>query len=344
MSTVYPSGLNGYDRNLGVQKILRYSLGTEFQAPAGMVFSLTYVGSYAYDLYYGGDWNLLPGDLIIHNGVQERRTSEWGQIEYNSNGLTSNYNGVIWSLRQQYKNLFWQASYSWSHALQDAPNASQANTQTTQLFTEVYTPKQYYGSAAFDRPSVFTLFGGYEIPKLSTHAWVNEVSSWRLGTIITAQSGTPFTVVNSAAFGAPTASSPLGGDYEADGQNFGVPTYNGVHHGGWTRAQARAGVFNEATDFSAPVNFPNVPGEGAQGANMFRNPGYFVVDGNVSKAFKLPWFHGEQSTLLLRGEASNLLNRANLGPLGNDTNSLYFGQSSTGGFPRFLQLGGRLEF
>jgi hypothetical protein len=70
---------------------------------------------------------------------------------------------------------------------------------------------------------------------------------------------------------------------------------------------------------------------------------HFLVE-ITDKAVKLPWFRGEQSTLLLRGEASNLLNRANLGPLANDTKGLYLGQSSTGGFPRFLQLGGRFEF
>ncbi len=343
-TAVYPSGINGYDRNLKVQKILKYSFGSELQGPANMVYSVSYLGSYAYDLYYGGDWNLLPGDLLIHNGVQERRTAEWGQINYNTNGLTSNYNGVVFSLRQNYKSLFWQTSYTWSHALQEAPNAGQANTTTTQLFTEVSTPKQYYGNAAYDRTNVFSLIATYALPRLSTHEWINQVSSWQLGAIVTAQSGTPFTVVNSASFAVPSTSAPLGGDYEADGVSFGVPTYNGRHHGGFTRDQARVGVFNKATDFSAPLTFPLQPGEGNQGVNSFRNPGYFSVDGNVSKSFTLPWFRGEKSTFLLRGEASNLLNRANLGPLGNDTNLTYFGQSSTAGYPRFLQIGGRFEF
>lgn len=344
-TTVYSSGLNGYDRSLKPQKVLKYSLGTDLQGPAQMVYSIAYIGSYAYDLYYGGDWNLLPGDLIINNGTQMRRTSEWGQIEYSTNGLTSNYSGLLFAVRENYKSLFWQASYTWSHALQDAPNAGQANGSTKQLFAEVYAPKQYYGSSAFDRTNVFSLAGGYEIPHLSSHALINQtLSSWRLGTIITAQSGTPFTVVNTNSYNPPTASAPLGGGYMADGTNFGIPTYNGHHHGGWTRSQARTGVFNIVTDFSAPANFTVTPHEGNQGASTFRNPGYFTVDANVSKGFKFPWFRGEQATFLLRGEASNLLNRANLGPLGNDTNAQYFGQSSTGGYPRFLQIGGRFEF
>ena len=130
----------------------------------------------------------------------------------------------------------------------------------------------------------------------------------------------------------------------ADGNNFGIPTYNGNHAGGFSRDQARTGVFNLAQDFSAPANYTSVPTEGTQGVNSFRNPGYFVVDANVSKGFQVPWFQSEKATFLLRGEASNLLNRANLGSLGNDTNSQYFGQSSTGYAPRFLQIGGRFEF
>jgi len=229
--------------------------------------------------------------------------------------------------------------------MQDAPNAGQANSATTQLYAEVYDASQYRGSAAFDRTNVFSLAATYDIPQLTHNAWINQaLSSWRLGTIITAQSGTPFTVVNSNSYHQPTASDPLGGGYMADGRNFGIPTYNGHHKGGWSRIEARNGVFNKFTDFSAPSGFTTTPHEGSQGINSFRNPGYFVIDGSVSKGFKVPWFEKEKATFLLRGEASNLLNRANLGPLGNDTNSQYFGQSSAGGYPRFLQIGGRIEF
>jgi hypothetical protein len=83
---------------------------------------------------------------------------------------------------------------------------------------------------------------------------------------------------------------------------------------------------------------------GNQAANIFRNTGYFTVNANLAKGFAIPWIRGEKATFTLRGEASNLLNRANLGPIGNVTNSSFFGKSSTSFNPRFLQLGGRLEF
>lgn len=342
-TTKFASGLNGYDRDLKSQKVLVYSLGVEQEMGARSVFSITYVGSRAYDLYYSGDYNLLPGDLII-NGFQKRRTPDWGQITYYRNGLTSNYNGVIFAARQNHKSLFWKASYTWSHALQDAPNAGQSNSSAAQLMANVINPKQYYGSTAFDRPSVFSLAGGYTVPTVSHNRVLDlAASGWRLGTIITAESGTPFTVVNTSAFGPPTTANPLGGGYMADGNNFGIPSYNGKHRGAFNRTEARNGAF-AISDFSAPANYTTTPGMGSQGANIFRNTGYFAVNANLAKGFKVPWIGTEKATFTLRGEASNLLNRANLGPIGNLTNNAFFGKSSTSFNPRFLQLGGRLEF
>lgn len=342
-TTKFASGLNGYDRDLKSQKVMVYSLGIEQESVGRAVFSLTYVGSRGYDLYYGGDYNLLPGDLIA-NGFQKRRTQDWGQITFYRNGLTSNYNGVIFAIRQSHKGLFWKSSYTWSHALQDAPNAGQSNTSTTQLMANVIAPKQYYGSTAFDRTHVFSLSGGYTVPRVGENRLINlTASGWRLGTIITAESGTPFTVVNTTAYTAPTASNPLGGGYMADGNNFGIPSYNGSHRGAFSREEARNGAF-VLSDFSAPANYTKAPGMGNQAANIFRNTGYFTVNANLAKGFAIPWIRGEKATFTLRGEASNLLNRANLGPIGNVTNSSFFGKSSTSFNPRFLQLGGRLEF
>src|SRR6187402_341911 len=258
-TTKFASGLNGYDRDLKSQKVLVYSLGLEQEMGARSVFSITYVGSRAYDLYYSGDYNLLPGDLIL-NGFQKRRTQDWGQITYYKNGLTSNYSGVIFAARQNYKSLLWKASYTWSHALQDAPAAGQSNSSTAQLIANVATPKQYYGNTAFDRTNVFSLAGGYTVPTVSHYRALDLVGSgWRVGAIITAESGTPFTVVNTSAFGPPTTANPLGGGYMADGNNFGIPSYNGRRHGAFSRDEARNGAFN-LSDFSAPTNYTTTPG------------------------------------------------------------------------------------
>jgi hypothetical protein len=234
--------------------------------------------------------------------------------------------------------------YKWSHALQDAPNAGQSNSSVTQLMANVISPKQYYGNTAFDRTHVFSLSGGYTVPTVSRNRIIDlAASSWRIGSMITAESGTPFTVVNTSAFGPPTAANPLGGGYMADGNNFGIPTYKGSRHGAFSRDEARNGAFTIA-DFSAPANYTTTPGMGNQSANIFRNTSYFMVNANLAKGFKVPWFPGEGATFTLRAEASNLLNRANLGPIGNLTNNSFFGKSSTSFNPRFLQLGGRLEF
>ena len=82
-----------------------------------------------------------------------------------------------------------------------------------------------------------------------------------------------------------------------------------------------------------------------QGANTFRNPGYFNVNAGVAKSFALPFLTKETSNFTLRGDFINLLNRTNWNSIDNDVaEGNNFGFSTTTGNKRFLQLGARFEF
>ena len=86
------------------------------------------------------------------------------------------------------------------------------------------------------------------------------------------------------------------------------------------------------------------PARSQQGANTFRNPGYFTVNGGISKAFAVPFFMGQEAKFVLRGDAINLLNRTNWQGIDNDLTDPTFGFSTNSNQKRYLQLGGRVEF
>jgi hypothetical protein len=128
-------------------------------------------------------------------------------------------------------------------------------------------------------------------------------SVWTLGSIIVAQSGTPFWVIDNRPLTA-------GGDYNHDGVAYDVPNAPSFGcHVSYGRSNYISGLFT-AADFSAPA-----PGtEGSEPRNCYRNPGMVNVDASVAKNTHLPWI-GEAGNVQLRFDFLNLFNHSNLGPV-----------------------------
>lgn len=342
-TAVFSANLNGYVPELKPEKILNFSAGVEQQFGGNLVLGVSYAGSHGMDLVYGSasgsganaDYNLKPGSTI------HRPTTEWGALNYGRNGLSSNYNALIVTLRQNYKGLSYQANYNWSRALQYAPTT---NTQTTTytIWKGIYDPKSYYGPSSFDVPNSFSFAGTYEVPKLLDNKLADHaLSGWRVGTFIVAQSGTPFTVVH------PNVDYQNDGSAKFDGNNGtpGMPTYSGTIRRGFDRSKALSGVLT-ASQFTDPTGTGTATVASTQGANTFRNLGYFDVDASLAKTidFKVP---GRESglKLVLRGEAVNFLNRTNWQGFVSDLgNAGSFGKVLAANQKRYLQIGGRLEF
>ncbi len=160
---MYSANLNGFAPTVKPEKFLNYSLGIEQQLPANVVLGITYSGSYGYDLLYGS-----PGRGADRGKHQTtitctlsppgtRPTSEWGTLNYGRNGLSSDYNAMIVTVKQHYKGLFYQANYNWSKALQYAPTFTDTNTGDGYSFWKgIYDPKSYYGPSSFDRTNTFS--------------------------------------------------------------------------------------------------------------------------------------------------------------------------------------------
>ena len=323
-----PAGISGIDAHLTPQKTVLYNLGVQRELPGRLVVGATFVGSHSWDLFYNPNYNSFAGDLL--NGTLDRLTSEWGGIRYMRNGLASNYNGLVITAQQNKGPLTWQASYTWSHTLADgALNLGDA--------VNAYQPHAYYASTNYDVRHRLSLSAIYQLPA-PAQPWLKPVlGGWQISAIAILQSGTPFTVYNSASYAS-------GGDYNADGNNLDLPNVAaGTQLTGFTRTQYENGVIGKAS-ITAPVGYQTAPVEGNSPPNMFRNPGYATLDSGVNKRIALPWFGSENSTLILRGDIFNTLNRVNLQAVDGNLNDNTFGRSSSAYQGRVVQVGARFEF
>jgi len=352
-TSIYQVNLNGFAPNVKPEKFLLYSFGVEQQLPSHIVAGILYSGSHGYDLVVGavgqGPNGVNNSDFNLEPGVvgSTRAAPEWGQLRYSVNGGTSsNFNALILTLKQHYKGLSYQANYNWERALQWAPTYDDSSYGQVAFWPGVYDSKVYYGPAATDITDSFSFGGSYEIPKFSgsNHLLNEAVSGWRISTITVAQTGTPFTVGNTSG-----PSYAYDNSIGFDGGGGGTPAFPtppaGIARKGFSRsAVSKTGVFTGDT-FTDPAGAGSQPVLSQQGANTFRNPGYFNVNAGLAKAFAFPFFGHESSKLTLRSDFINLLNRTNWNTITNDeASSPDFGFATTTANKRYLQLGGRWEF
>jgi hypothetical protein len=143
------------------------------------------------------------------------------------------------------------------------------------------------------------------------------LDSWQAGGILSAQSGSPFTVVlpgspaaSAAAFGNPERPN-LAGDPSKGGPVAGNPN---------CQATAQVGTpqnfFNQCA-FAAPAPELFGPAFGTEGRNILTGPGFTNLDFSLSKSIPL---HGENHRLQFRGEFFNLLNHPNFDVPGHTFN------------------------
>jgi hypothetical protein len=351
----YSANVNGVNPNLVPQKTAIYNIAVEHELPDRVVVGVSYLGSKSWDQWFGAGnaaggnlgWNIVPGQLL-NGGSATGLTTEWGDINETMNLLTSNYNALLVTATHQGGHFNWRASYTYSRTLgQDALG---------NLLPNPYEYKQDYGPLSFDIPQALSLSGVYQLPHPDSKVLKAILGNWSLGSMIVAQAGNPFSVYNSANEFNPGSGQSLASssNYLADGGDTSLPdVLPGVQTKGFSRAELeyapnKNGLFGNPTNPTAALAIPSgygtVPVEGNESPNMFRNPGYFSVDGNVNKAIPFPWFKGESAKLNLSVECFNLFNRPNLGPVNNQLNGSNFGLVTTAYQPRTFELRARFEF
>jgi hypothetical protein len=247
------------------------------------------------------------------------------------------YNGLQSSVRKRIGASQFGANYTYSKAINNA-NGDNGDSTLWRTYPVSFTlDKQRSG---FDRTQALQIFYVYQLPFGPGHTWFNHgaakwiLGGWQISSILTRQSGLPFTV-------GTTSNINAGGQGNSASQINPAVTILGGHDGS-----------HPYYDGSAFANPPNGT-LGSTGRNLLRGPGFFQLNGSVSKT--VPFKEGKIK-LQLTGEAFNLTNTvvfANPGgsccwipnPTTGVINYNGFGTiSATQSTPRYLQVGGYLRY
>jgi hypothetical protein len=355
-----PSNQTYVPYDVPVAKIDEWQLSVEHQFARNYMASIAYVGSHAMNLQFATDVNQITSAAglaaSVANGsvVQaDRPFPAWGALTGYNYNATSNYNALQLQLTKRYSNgLNFSVNYVWSHFLDEQDSGGWGSRGGSQVWQIGNNPAANYGDSNFDIPHAFKGYASYDLPfgrgrsYLTGNAIENAVvGGWRISGTVLAQSGNPFTVVNttnanSTFTGCAQGGTAAGGDVN-NGCNWfpNVVASTGVSHPG------PAGWFNTAAFANAAPAGQFAFGDEVR--NSLRGPRLTVFNLSLAKDFSI----GERVKVEFRSDWVNVFNHPSLGLPGQVFGAANFGEinaATQGGgvavAPRSGQLSAHVTF
>jgi hypothetical protein len=320
-------GANGVNHDFKIEYNEVWNLTVQTALSRNSTFSIKYVGSRTVHADSSTAVNLPTAGA---GAVQSRRpfpnlnsytTIRWdGWAAFQCLSLQVN--------ARKYHGLAIDASYTWSHSIDDASDAGATNAELN-LPQNVYIHNQAAEKAdsSFDSRNRFVGNVLYEFHfSKATRGWVYSVAEgWKIGGIFVAQGGAPFTV----NLGPSNDVANIG---LVNGNNIERPNVSGnPNHGPRTTHQ-----WFDTAMFSLPsaYSFGNTP------RNSVIGPGSIDFDGLLQKE----WALRDSMKLQIRADAYNLANRPNFNLPGRIFGASNFGVLSSASDPRQMQFAMKLTF
>jgi hypothetical protein len=271
-----------------------------------------------------------------------------GRVLSLQNVANSNYHGLQATVRRVRGPLTAGISYTYSHSIDNASDRSDP------VLVDSYNLRENRASSNFDERHLLNISYVYQVPNFGRwfreSVWSDESTAgardpgnccsrmmdelfggWEISGVTLYQSGTPFTVINSAGNTGISLTDNAGVS-----SNLGIAaSYPDVVHG---LAKPRSNIesfgplLGNASEFVAPRGLTF----GDAGRNFFNNPSRLNFDLSLLKHFKLT----ESTNLEFRGEVFNIFNHTqfriydpdNPGSSGNNVVSCYAGPLYSAGF------------
>jgi len=328
--------INGMQWNLHQPRMAQYNLAVDRQLPWDMALTVAYGGSRGSHIMALTEGN--PINPTIVNGQPTwtlglpRLNTKWGSYQMTDSEGASWYNSLQVNLTKRLtKGLQLQGAYTYSKSLDNGQAQAGGETTAANIYPEYPQNLAYNrGPSVFDNTHNFRLNAIYQFPDYHSKQGIlgSVLSGWGIRSILTDQSGYPFTVVlgtDRALTGsmvAAGASSSLAFPNLAPGSTFYSATHGvsigcgtGAIRGTAPNATAilagtplrTAGLFYDPCAFQLqPVGTL-----GNSGRDVLRMAPFNNIDFSVSKDTPLKFREG--AVLEFRAEFFNVLNHPNLG-------------------------------
>lgn len=281
-----PCDILGVRHELRTPYVIQWSLNVQQMLWPSATIQVGYVGNHGVKLYSIRDINQV--DPARDDGGEQvgrpfnSKFPFLGFINFLENGYGSNYNGLQTTLTQRASHgLSFVLGYTWAHAIDFVSLHRAAQPQDSNR------PDLERASSDLDIRHRFTLALTYDLPQIRT--WAHLLEGWQLNSIVTLQTGVPFSAV----------------DFEND------TSLTGEFSDRWNVIGNPRSIPNFSTTGPIPVEqvlAQPAPGSfGNSGRNTFRAPDLKNWDLSLVKTWKAT----ERVAIQLRSEFFNVLNHPN---------------------------------
>jgi Carboxypeptidase regulatory-like domain len=347
-------GFHSIDPKVKPPYTMTYSLGVQQQITPNMAFTLAYVGNLSRHLELYGAPNTAPG--LWRPGTNTNPFNPFpdlggiGEVHYAG---VSTYNSLQAKVEKRFSHgLSFLATYTWSHALDDASDAGGLFTAIGNRQPALIPYIDELTNSVFDVRNRFTINGNYELPVgrgraflSNSSRWVDKiVGGWSSSLTFAAQTGTPFTVnpnISTASGGSARAfpvRDPFAGGGTPDPTNPSltscpaqVKTKLNYFNPCAFRNPLPGEMISDATHPVGSVNPDGVPVVfqapvtdrataiallGTRQNNIY-GPGYYQLNLSLFKSFST-W---REQSLQFRADCFNVLNHPTLGTPNDSMNA-----------------------
>jgi len=327
--------------NLKTPYTQQWHFGVQYQLPAETLLDISYAGSKGDRLYgfYNGNQAVPTPDSTIPTSVRRPVPSIDTTIATLRSNIISNYNSLQVHLEKRpTRDLQFQASYTYAHALDDASSASLGSVNNGD-FRDQRFPRMEYGNSDTDVRHRFVFSYAYDLPfgrgkaigRNLSGAMNQLAGNWQIAGITTASTGNWYTVTDSLANVSNADCGGTVGFYCARPNLVGNP--NG-------KPCVPGTLFN--TCAFAPDTVPGTFGDA--GRNIVQGPGLQTWDISFFKFFPIK----EEMHFEFRAELFNAFNHVNplfaaLGGISAEPTPLERGTSQFG-FPAGSRAPREIQF
>ena len=328
--SVLGKSLRLIDYEMKQPHILDYNLTLERQLPWQIGLTLGYAGSRGINIMQVKDGNptipqILPDGRKFWTGNEQRVNPNWGAIELHTAASNSWYNAMQFGLNKRLSKGFqFQSSYTWSKVLDETQGQAGADNQVSSIFgVDPSDRHRDRGPADFDLRHNWQFNTIYELPKpFQNRALSAILNGWRASSILSVQSGYPFTP------SLRTNRSRSGVNAGGGGQGAG-----NIDHPNLVPGRTKKDIILDGPNrYFDPTAFTlqDAGFLGTAGRNFLTGPGYFNLDFSLGKNIPIKQL-GDSGALEFRGEFFNILNHPNFAM--NDAFRQVFAGNATGEAP-----------
>jgi trimeric autotransporter adhesin len=318
-----------------------WMLGTETTLSRNWLLDFTYTGT------KGTNLDLLRAPNRAQPGTSQLNTQNaltipnFNSFLYDESGANSIYNALQVRLVHRFtRGLLFQGTYTYGKSLDDAstiggtsPVVAQEDLINNATLNQILSNQ--WGLSSFDIRHQLRLFLVYELPfgerhRYATHGAASKLlSNWRLNDVITWQTGNPFTALLS---GAASNNSGTGSNFSERAEQVGNPNLGLC--GGDSIAFFNIGAFA----------VPTAGAFGDEKRGAINGPCSFSWNFSLAKSFTFGNSRDRPHRLEARWEVQNLTNTAKFTGLSTGLGSTTFGQITSAGAMRSMDLMVRFNF